>query len=62
MQDQQHISNQQFAFFLIFSANKNLFINYARRSMSDEVTVLIYIWFSIWQNGFGTLIIEFTCS
>lgn len=40
MQDQQHISNQQFAFSLIFSANKNLFINYARRSMSDEETTL----------------------
>lgn len=40
MQDQQNISNQQFAFSLTFSADKELFINYVRWAMSDGAIML----------------------
>lgn len=40
MQDQQNISNQQFEFPLTFSADKNQFISYVRRAMSDGAIML----------------------
>lgn len=40
MQGQQNVSNQQFAFSLTFSADKEPFINYVRWAMSDEAIML----------------------
>lgn len=53
MKDQQHVFNQQFAFFLTFSFDMDPFINCIRWGMSDGATMLNKIILAFDRMDFG---------